>query len=99
MKDLEEKILKLAIGIGYKEKGIDVFYDVIKSKEEAKKEQMKENDYNDIKFELGYIYTKLTCIGILISLKDTEKNKENRKKIADILIEVSEELRNIKDVD
>lgn len=94
MENLKETILKIAIIEGYGEKGIDTFYDVIKNKEEARKKAMEEN-LNNTEFELNRIYTKLKIINILISLKTTEKNKEDRERLADILVETAEELRNI----
>lgn len=94
MENLEEKLLKLGIINGYKKEGLNVFYKIIREKEEARKEAVKEN-YDDITFELGYIHTKLKVINILISLKTTEKNKKDRERLANILIETAEELRSI----
>lgn len=95
MKNLEENLLKLAICTGYKEKGVDIFYDVIKDKEEVRKKSSQEEEFDNTEFELGYIYSKLSVIEILISLKTTKKNKKDREKLANILIETAEELRSI----
>lgn len=83
----------------YEEGGIEGLYkSTLKSKAEAKKSRKKKEgkEFNETTFEVGYVGSRLEHLNYLLRWIPIMDKEENRKIIADELVRLAEELRNIK---
>lgn len=100
--ELEEK-LGDASGIimclaAYKAGGIEEVYKVkLKPKAKARKDNKKAQGkrFDETRFEVSYINSRLKELSNLLQLRDLMESAEDRKIIADELTRLAEELRNL----
>ena len=95
---LEEKFEITMCVQAYKEGGFKGLYeDTLRDKKEAKKLTKKEEgkDFDETRFEVGYIKSKIDHVIKLLHWIPIEDSAEDRKAIADELTRLAEELRNL----
>lgn len=97
MLGMDEKMKAIYMYMAYETEGVKGLYSNMKDKEKARKDTKKnlKKEYNDLYFECGYLSTKLDYLSMELSMKPLVNKKEDRLKLADMLEEVAEELRNI----
>ena len=96
--DFQEKFEIYACVQAYKEGGFKGLYeDTLRDKKEAKKLTKKDEgkDFDETRFEVGYIKSKIDHVIKLLHWIPIEDSAEERKAIADELTRIAEELRNL----
>ena len=74
-----------------------LYKNTLKSKAKAKRDNKKDNgeDWTELRFEVGYIGSKIEHVINLLQWKPISDSAEDREAIADELTRLAEELRNL----
>lgn len=97
--DMKRNLEIYACAEAFEEGGIEGLYkNTLKEKKEARKLQKKDmgKEFKESYFETGYVCSKLEHVNYLLHWKDIINSADSRKAIADELVRLAEELRNIK---
>jgi len=93
----DDKLRDLMVLMAYETGGVKEIFKLLNDKEVARTETMKcKKDIENIDFECGYLSTKLDLISCALSLKPLIRKKEDLLELANMLEEMVEEIRNIK---
>ena len=106
MKEMLEKLGNMGEGFeifmnatAFEEGGFEKLYkETVRGEKEARKLAKKEEgkNFNETHFQIGRVYTQLNRVSSLLKWIPIMDKEENRKIIADELVRLAEELRNIK---
>lgn len=93
-----ETMLEFGVSSAYANKGIKGIYDVLGSKDVAKKKSKERHkkEFNETSFEIAHICSKIMLTKTALALKDVTSNKKERDYLADKLIEFSKEIKSLK---
>ena len=93
-----KELLKLAVTTTYETEGVKGCFDsLLQADEKAKKIAKKRDgsDYNETEFQCGRIAAQLEIAKILITIKEVSKKYEDRLELANYLVDIARELKNI----
>lgn len=91
-------LLELDVLAAYDEKGIENIFRSIRGKEEARKDAKKllKKNFNDREHDIAFITCKLATIEVALQFKRIVKENDNLNYLGEKLIELGNELKEIK---
>ena len=95
--DILNSMLQMAVLSAYNREGIEEAFKVLKDEADARKDNKKRKakNFDEMEFKCSYAGTTLMVIECLLSMKPVSKNKDDLNFIANKLIEVANELREL----